>query len=50
MQGTATARDHAEQGYLVVRNAFSRAEVEPLLAEAAEHVDWHAARTRDRLR
>ena len=34
MQGTATAGSYAERGYLVARNAFSRAEVEPLLAEA----------------
>ena len=33
MHGTVTASDYAEDGYLVVRDAFSRAEVEPLLAE-----------------
>ena len=33
MQSTVTASDYAEHGYLVARNAFARAEVEPLLAE-----------------
>ena len=33
MQSTVTASNYAEHGYLVARNAFSRAEVEPLLAE-----------------
>ena len=33
MQGTAATANHAEHGYVVVRNAFSRAEIEPLLAE-----------------
>ena len=34
MQGTVSASHYAEHGYLVVRNAFPRAEVRPLLAEA----------------
>ena len=34
MQSTVSASDYAEHGYLVVRNAFSRNEVKPLLAEA----------------
>ena len=34
MQSTVTHRDYAEHGYLIARNAFPRAEVEPLLAEA----------------
>ena len=34
MEGTAIAGDYAEHGYLVVRGAFSGAEIEPLLAEA----------------
>ncbi len=33
MQSTVTASNYAEHGYLVARHAFSRAEVEPLLAE-----------------
>ena len=34
MQIAATPTDYAEQGYHLVRGAFSRTEVEPLLAEA----------------
>ena len=48
MRSTVTASNYAEHGYLVVRNTFSRAEVEPLLAEATRICRGGRARRMER--